>query len=151
MKNTWVMLANETIAYIYSVNKDNIQLVKTLRHADSRLQDREMLSDRSGSYNTSSAGGTGKFSPATDQHTVEQQIFAREIGKFLAKAYSTHQYKDLVLCAEPHYYGMIKKELNSNVWSSVIQSILHDYIPLPKNKIQEILRNLAHNHFAIAI
>jgi protein required for attachment to host cells len=147
MKNTWIMLANETKAYIYSVNKDNIELIDTLKHADSRLQDHQMVSDRSGSYNTSAVGGTGHFQPETDQHTVEQQTFARQIGAHLAKANSMHNYHDLVICAEPHFYGMIKKELTSNVWNSVTHHILKDYIPLSENKIKDILKHLVSTRF----
>lgn len=145
MKNTWIVIANETKASIYSADKGNIGIAHTIEHPDGRLQDRALLSDRPGSSSMPTGTGNNKratFNPRSDQHQNEQQNFAREVAKFLEKANGQHDYHDLIICAEPHFYGVLKNELTANVVNSIKKNVLKDYIPFPENKLKEVLKEI---------
>ena len=87
MNTTWLVIANETNANIYKINKKEFELIDNLKHPESRLTDHELVSDRPGHYRTPDTAH-GAYVPDSDPHELEKVIFARTIIIFPLKATS---------------------------------------------------------------
>lgn len=142
MKTTrWVVLANSVQTKIYSIQKMRPILIKTIEHPDSRLKSKDLSADGFGNYKTRQTGH-GQFSPPSSPHEEEHSRFAKEIADFLEQARQRHEYCDLILCAEPHFQGLLNKHLTTHTLALVIKSLGKDYIPLPKEKLEPILEKI---------
>ncbi|MFZ9036411.1 MAG: host attachment protein, partial [Francisellaceae bacterium] len=63
--NTWLVICNASQANVYEVSKVNYKLIDLLMHPQSRLKPQELISDRSGNFQSSQAM-PGQFSPANN-------------------------------------------------------------------------------------
>jgi protein required for attachment to host cells len=110
MNTKWVVLANTSVAHIYAVTsgnpKDNIALVTTLTHPESRLKREELAPDRPGHYQTRETA-RGAYSPHMDLRELECDRFAKEIADFLEKNRNLESYHGLILVMAPHFYGLV--------------------------------------------
>ena len=67
MRNTWILVANASIARLYANHgpKKGLQLMKEMSHPESREKVSNLVSDRPG-HNPGSGNGHGSFVPAAD-------------------------------------------------------------------------------------
>ena len=142
-EHTWIVIANAVEAQFYQVNGKLAELIKTLEHPDSRLKSKNLTSDKPGSYQTSHSA-RGHFVSADVPHLDEQDHFSREINAELETQRLHNSYQTLVLCAEPHFLGLLKKHMNNQVRGLLKKTIEKDYIPLPKHKIDHIIQDIIH-------
>ena len=140
-KLTWLVIANSVEAKIYHITKQEHTLVKTLTHEQGRLKSSELTADKQGAYKSGSSVH-GQFAPHTDPHEEEHIVFARELAHFLEHSHQQNEYKELILCAAPHFHGLVNKALNKGVHSSIVKSIEKDYIPLPKDKLEAVIKTI---------
>ena len=126
---------------IYKINKKECEVIKNFKHPDSRLSDQQLVSDRPGHYNTPDTSH-GAYVPDSDPHALEQVIFAREIARFLDHERTTEKYQHLIICAEPHFYGLLKNEMGVHVSKMIKNHYLKDYAHLEKNELQDIIKNI---------
>jgi len=147
MNNTWIILANETEAQIFNVKKGEVEFKSKLTHPDSRLLDQDIVSDRPGVYAITGSTHTGNYMPRSDPHENEQEVFAMQIARFLEKARTQHEYHDLIICAEPHFYGKIKKSLTSQVEDAIKRHILRDYMKMSENEMKETVKKISKENF----
>lgn len=138
---TWLVLANTTKAQVYSVNHKEFTLLETLEHPESRLKSRDLVSDRAGRYRTDRAS-RGAFEPSTDAHEEVHHKFAKEVADLLENRRLQNQYQHIILCAEPHFYGLLNNVMSEQVRDSIIRAIEKDYIPFPKEKIDSTIKNI---------
>jgi protein required for attachment to host cells len=137
-KVMWLLVANAAQAEIYAVDKRDFTLVKSYTHSQSRLKSGDLTSDKAGHYKTGAAGH-GQFEPHSDAHNVEQEHFAKELAGVLEHARQANEYQVLVVCAGPHFHGLLNKEMTK-------MTIEKDYIPLhhkeKEDAIQAIVNEL---------
>lgn len=137
----WLVLASSTQSLIYEVDKREYKLVKNMTHEDSRLKAVDLVSDKEGNYMSGNTGH-GKYQPATDSHQREHQRFAQEVAAYLDKGRVDHQYNGLIICAEPHFYGLIEGSIPKTVQSLVKKAIHKDYIPLPEAQRNQVIEGI---------
>ena len=135
----WLVLASSTHSYIYEVEKQDYKLVKSLSHADSRLKTVDLDSDSEGKYR-SDTSGQGQYQAHTTSHEKEHQIFAHEIAAYLEKGRVDHQYQSLIICAEPHFYGLIESSIPKTVQTLIKKAIQKDYIPLSESERNHVIK-----------
>jgi protein required for attachment to host cells len=129
-KTTWLVIANAIKAEIYAI--DNVQwhtLVTILENPDGRLKSQDLTSDKAGS---------------SDAHREEHQHFAKEIGNFLDHHEKQAQYQALIICAEAGFHGLLNAILPSHVKLLITRSINKDYIPLPANGRDALIKKIMH-------
>lgn len=143
-KTTWLVIASAVKADIYAVQEKKYTLITTLTHPESRLKSAEIAGDKPGSYSTDHTA-RGHFSASSSTpHEEEHKIFAREIAAALEQGRQTHQYHALILCAEPHFHGLLNQAVTHAVSLLITQAIEKDYIGLPKDKVHTVIEGLIH-------
>ena len=145
-KPVWLILANTCQSDIYHLSKEGYFFVKELIHPDSRLKTQDLISDRPGHYKTSHAAH-GQFISPDDAHEEEHKNFARKIVAFLKKSHEDRHFKTLIVCAEPHFYGLLKKLMPPEIQKVISKPIMKDYIPFPESKLKKIIEEICQNIF----
>ena len=142
--STWLVIASATTALIYDITKQKKQeahfhpaLLKELTHADSRLRTTDLVSD-----NPKGRMGQGSLAPHSDPQQNEFAHFAKELGHFLDKEFVKQHYKDIVICAAPHFHGLLNGNLSDKVKAAVKHHVQKDYIPLPKDKLNAVILDI---------
>ena len=146
MLKTWIMIANASEAYCYSI--DNKQLVKgridlellnSYTHPESRKKDGDLISDRSGHYQSGTLGH-GSYITPTDPKEHEAVSFAKEIADILESGRIANDYQSLILISPPHFHGLLNKHINKNVSSLIREKIEKDYTKVGKKQLTEHLK-----------
>lgn len=139
----WVVVADSANARVYSQpahkRHEPMTLKHELAHSDSKKRDAELVADRPGHYHKGEGGPRGAYAPHSDPKAVEIDTFARELANLLEDGRLQNQYQQLVLFAEPHFYGLIGKHLNSHVKERVKQVIQKDYMHLTEPELRAAL------------
>jgi protein required for attachment to host cells len=150
---TWLVIANATKAFIYDVSKDIHREVLPggrkaahralieLNHEKSRLKTSELVDDDQGHYQS---GGVsrGKYEAHSDPHHQEQEHFAKEVAEHLESERLKNHYENLVLCAGPHFHGLLNKYLSKQTAQHIKKHIEKDYVPLPEHQLQEAIEHI---------
>lgn len=140
-KTIWIVIASSTNAEIYLVDGRDYSHIDSLSHPESLLKSGDLVTDRPGRFNNDNSEG-GQYEPKMDAHKEQQFNFAREIAHYLEKHRQDNSYESLVLCAEPHFHGFLNQTINKQTKNLIIKAIEKDYIPLPKAKMQAVLKNI---------
>lgn len=148
--NTWLIVANSTEAQVYNItpadpHKKHFDPIKEFSHHQSRLKNSELGSDTSGSYQAQNAPKSA-YEPSTAPHEKEIQHFAKELADYLEAERNHNHYKHLVVCAAPHFYGLLKVEMTKQTITLIKQHIEKDYIPLPKAELHERVKEIYHHN-----
>ena len=138
---TWLVIANSSKAFVYDITqkeapgtkKPHYHSVIELSHSASRLKTSDLVSD-----------GHGEPAPHSDAHENEFQNFAREIAHYLESERSKNSYKQLVLCAGPHFHGLLNQTLSKQTALMIKKHIEKDYIPLHTKELSEVIESICH-------
>ena len=149
--STWLVIASSTNAFIYDISKPTVpkpgkphyQLLKELAHPESRSKASELVSDGPGHYK-SSGSGKGAFVAHADPHENELNSFAKEIAHHLEAERTKNSYKQLVICAAPHFHGLLDQSLSKQTGLLVKKHIQKDYVPLSKEQLHEVIEKIYH-------
>jgi protein required for attachment to host cells len=150
---TWLIIANATTAFIYDISKDvhretlhggrkaRHRLLIELNHEKSRLKTSELVDDDQGHYQS---GGVsrGKYESHSDPHHQEHEFFAKEIAEYLESERLKNHYESLVLCAGPHFHGLLNKALSKPTAQRIQKHIEKDYVPLPESERHEAIEHI---------
>jgi protein required for attachment to host cells len=134
MKTTWIVVADASLAKIFSVNKikflndqDQLHLIKELSHPASRLRDADIVSDKAGRYRAKDRTSDSFFEPTEPKHH-EAEIFAHEIIAYLTHAASLQSFDEFILTAAPAFHGLMNKHMPAHLKSLLSLSFEKDYI-----------------------
>ncbi|MGI4775628.1 MAG: host attachment protein [Janthinobacterium lividum] len=79
-----------------------------------------------GSFHKSSSSSA--FEPHTSTKDLEHHNAAKAVADYLEKLFSTnHNYKELLIAAEPKTMGHIRGQLNNNLKKLVTKELLKDF------------------------
>ena len=126
----WYVLANRTDAVMYADGEDReFHFLNRLSNPKGADHESGLDSDRSGQ---TSSGKGGTVHHALDRHHQRHealaQKFAKRIAKALSEGHQTKQFDKLVLVAEPHFLGLLRKELPAAVLKKVSHEVTREYI-----------------------
>lgn len=112
MKSTWIVVADNTCARIFTADTPASALaeIESLAHLEGRLHDRDMTTDLSGRMKTPNGVGHA-FEPATTPKKHEADEFASRLAKHLEAARSTNRFEQLLIVAEPSFLGLLRNRL----------------------------------------
>lgn len=147
MNKVWIVLANAYNAAIYSASERNLEfgLIKKLLHTESKLKEKDLISDKPGHYIKGHNTIRGSYAETTDHKLLETENFAKEICKELENGRTHNAYKGLIIVAEPHFYGLLKKAANSHIGNKIKYHVAKDYTHYSEQELKlELEASLAH-------
>ncbi len=144
MNSIWIVIANASISNIYSITEKNrhFTLVKTLFHSESKLKNSDLVSDSPGHFRKGSNGLRGSYSEADDHKSLEIEGFSKQICTELENGRTSNAYTGLIIIAEPHFYGLIKKNCNHHIQDKIKHHLAKDYTHYSTKKLKAELETL---------
>ena len=122
MKATWIVVSESARARIFTVSGigGKLQEVADLSHPESRLHNRELISDAPGRTFDSHGEGRHAMEQASDPQEREAQAFATEIVRHIDRGQREGNFDSLVLVAPPKFLGWLRQELSKSARNALI-------------------------------
>ncbi len=116
MKSTWILVADNTHARIFTADTPSSALeeIEGFTHTEGRLHDREMTTDLPGRIKSLDGSGHA-FEQPTDPKKHEAGNFARRITQHLEAAHNANKFEQLLLVAEPSFLGLLRNNLPEHI------------------------------------
>lgn len=145
--NTWVVVCDRTRARIFNSvwpHEDPWDEVGDLVHPESRLHERDTISDGPGSF-AEAAGGRHAGEAQTDFRHRTAQEFARQIVDHLEQHRLRDGFGELVIVAPAMFLGVVRKTCPPPLAKLVRCEIDKEYVQLHPRELQQRLSE--HNVF----
>lgn len=141
MSRAWVVVANQSEARIYALDKPRGPLVEVqrLEHEAGHVREGEMVSDRPGRAFQRVGNVRSAMEPEVDPKEQEATRFAKEIGDHLDSGQHQGRFDRLVLVAAPHFLGLLRKALSSATSKYVTQEIAKNLVQYEASEIRQHL------------
>jgi protein required for attachment to host cells len=108
-KETWLVVANSSVAHIFKVQKKNaLTEVETLTHPASRLRNQDLVSDRPGRDVERMGIRKHSMEQKTSPKDQEFMSFAKAISDYLQNARKEGRFERLYLAANPTLLGFLR-------------------------------------------
>ncbi len=143
-KNTHVLVANSSEAKLYKTTRlgERMDLINEYIHPESREKRLDLVSDRSGHFESRATGiGRGAF-VESDPKQIEADRFAQELAKIVIKICGGHPDDKLVIVASPHFHGLLNKHYNVQVKGQITYNVEKDYTKIPLKQLMSYLGEL---------
>ena len=141
----WIVVADAGRARILSpVHHDRGPLEERgqLANDDARMEDHEVLSDRSG-HVTQGPGGIGHaFEPRVAHREHVAETFAKTLCERLDKARMSGELSKIYLLAAPHFLGLLRKHLDKDTNRLVAGEFATDLVQHSAVEIRKALPDL---------
>ncbi len=141
MQTTWILAASASKARLYA-NLESaapLRLVKEFNHLESREKTSDLVSDRTGRYE-SVGNKHGAFTPAIEPKRNAIEHFAIELAKELEHGRADNQYERLVLIAPPRFLGLLTHHINDHVRRLVRRRIRKNYTELEAKELAALIK-----------
>lgn len=123
MDTVWIVVADAARARIFACNGracQGLHEAEALSHSESRIQNRDLVSDRPGrSWSSASGDARHAMQDSTEPAVTERNRFARQLADRLKAAYNEGAYKHLVIVAAPSFLGALRETLDPGVSKAV--------------------------------
>lgn len=141
MNTRWIVAADSSKARIFkALAGKKMEELETLTHPESRLTDRDMVSDRPGLSMDRGGEGRHGLEPSTDPKRQAAANFARIVAANLDKARSLQKYQELVIVAPPAFLGMLRDQFSKQVAQAIIREIPKNISVLSPAEIQKHIK-----------
>jgi protein required for attachment to host cells len=154
MDTRWIMVADASRARVFRENDDThaFEFVQTFEHEASRAHARDLMADANGrkpagvsvgpnhgpgARSVSLGVGRVGVAPETDPKEVEAEKFARELSHYLEAQLQEHAYSKLILAAPPHFLGLLRSTLSSQVQNHIEATLHKDLTQLDTESLQK--------------
>jgi len=144
-KDILLVITNNVQAKIYQVTGHSYTLTQEINHPRGRLKTSQLGNDKPGHYKTCHSSH-GEFS-SSDSHEEEHIYFAKIVADFMMKATNENHNQRIILCAAPHFYGLINQHLPQSTKNLTLKVIGKDYIPLPEPKLNAVIKSIINEPF----
>ena len=141
MKITWILVANQAEAQIYSSDRlpGNLVLVDVLENKEGAIHPGDLVSDAPGRAFDSTGSGRHAMEPNTGVKEEQRRKFVKKMTERLHGAQLKGDFSQLVLLAAPAVLGVIRKSLTGELKKMVIKEIPKDVIGQDVARIQSQL------------
>jgi hypothetical protein len=97
MKKQWILVANGSLALIFSVTSagDPLVALETIDFPEGRLKAAELERDRQGHESSDNSSAAAHFEPRTSAHQKVRHQFARELAERLEEGLVDSEYETL--------------------------------------------------------
>ncbi len=135
-KNSWLLVANGSIARIYKVEKQQSLIeVETLEHPESRLHNRDLVSDKPGRDFESVGFARHSLEPHSSPKQNEFNLFAKHLASYLENARNKGEFDRLYIAAGPALLGLLRQSLDATTTKLVSGEIDKDMTQMRPDEI----------------
>lgn len=136
-----VIVANSNTCRMYHYNKhpSDLTLYKEIVHAENKLKNSDLTSDKSGHY-LAGNHSRGAYSPHMDAKDIKIDEFLREVATELNQERNQQEYDHLIIVAPSHVTGLLFQHLNKHVKSLITQNIQKDILQLPQHELLDFIK-----------
>ncbi|MDD9935718.1 MAG: host attachment protein [Myxococcales bacterium] len=137
MATTWYVIAHRAGARIVERRRGReLSLFEEVEHDRGRLKSGELDTDAAGSAFESSREGVRAMAKKQSAHERDAHDFARDLARGLQAARNDRSFDDLVLVAEPHFLGLLRRSLDVATSGRVRYTINRDLAHVPVRDLQ---------------
>jgi protein required for attachment to host cells len=129
MSMVWVLVADASRARVFAAENrvaGELEEVTDHLHPESRLHNRDLVSDRPGRAADRSTEARSSVEEEGAPKDHEAANFARELAGMLAEAAGKGRFEHLVLCAPPTFMGELRDKLDGWVRQRVSLEVTKD-------------------------
>jgi len=134
-KSLWVLVANSSIARIFKKEGSNLVQIKLLEHPESRLHNRDLVSDKPGRDFESVGMARHALEPQHTPHEIEAITFAKEISCFLQTAKNNGEFDALYLAASPSMLGLLRQHFDADTAKLIATEVSKDFTQMKTEEI----------------
>jgi protein required for attachment to host cells len=145
MNSTWILIGDASRARVFATNGKGRPwtLVRELAHPESRLKGREIMSDKPGRVQQSmGAKSRPGMEPPTSPKEVEAGRFAENLAHVLEEGHGHNAYARVILVAPPHFLGLLRRVISTQVSKRVSASLDKDLTELKEHELPGRLADL---------
>ncbi|MBT0961332.1 host attachment protein [Denitromonas iodatirespirans] len=126
MAITWILVANASLAKLYANYGPNkgLKLVKELIHPESRQKNKDLVTDRPGSIQSSPGSG---YESHTPPKTQAARAFAQELAQEFYQGRNNNAFGRAILVAPPAFMGMLNAVMDGPTAQLVTDRVEKDY------------------------
>jgi protein required for attachment to host cells len=144
VKSVWVLVCDAAKARVFEIRHGDPtwHAVDLLLHEASRSKASELVSGPAGSR--SSEGGSvhhDALAPASSPKDVEKEGFAHTLATMLDQSMRSARFSRWVLVAPPHFLGLMRSELTSELEKHLLTTVDKDYSDLDVHDLRERLHD----------
>ena len=144
MNNVWVLVCDAAKARVFEIRQGDPtwHAVELVLHEGSRSKASELVGGRSGSR--SSEGRSvhhNALAPASSPKEVEKESFAHTLTTTLDQGMRSARFRKWVLVAPPHFLGLMRKEITSELEKHLLTMVDKDFNDLAVHELSERLRD----------
>jgi protein required for attachment to host cells len=144
VNNVWILVCDAAKARFFEIRHEDPtwHAVSLVLHEESRSKASELVGGRSGSR--SSEGRSvhhNALAPASSPKDVEKDGFAHTLAATLDQALRSARFRKWVLVAPPHFLGLMRKELTSELEKHLMTTVDKDFNDLDVHQLSERLRD----------
>jgi protein required for attachment to host cells len=144
MNTVWILVCDSSKSRLFETQDGAATwvLLESKTHEESRSRVGALVSDHAGSRSSegSSVHHNG-LTPSSSPKEVEKGHFAHTIVKMLDQAMRAKRFRRWVLVAPPHFVGLIKKELTSELDKHLLTTVDKNLTELEPRELTERLRD----------
>lgn len=135
-KETWIVVANSTVARVFRLDKLHLKEMDSLIHPESRMRDQDLIEGEVGS----AVGlGSRKFMMARSSQPpkkIEAEQFAKQVVQYIGSARIKGSLERLFLAASPSFLGLLRGEMDSHTAQLIAHEISKDITHLEPEEIK---------------
>ncbi|NYS61188.1 host attachment protein [Vreelandella salicampi] len=140
---TYIVVADAARARIFTRDALTLEEQESLVHAEGRLHEGDLITDRRGADVHESMSSTSRSSGeegSASQH--ENELFAKEVAQRLYSARTENQISKLVLVAPPKFLGLLREKIDATTQKLIIHTLSKDLTKSSLANIQDAVRDL---------
>jgi protein required for attachment to host cells len=146
MHATWILVSDASRARLFRRKgvARTWDLVFERDYPEGRAHGRDRTTDRPGRFALDHGKGfQAQMEPPKSPHEIAAENFARSLAESLERGLGAHAFDRLVLTAPPHFLGLLRERLSTEVARHVTASIDKDYtrleLPELRNRLREVV------------
>lgn len=144
---TWILTANATGAKLYEtdalkIGSKDLKLIDEFSHQENRDKISEMMTDKTGHYQSDFGSGQGAYASRTDPKEIEAERFAQILATKLNKGRIDHLYQKLVVIAPAKFHGLLNEKCPRDVLNLIHHKVQKDYTKISQKELQSHLAEL---------
>ncbi len=135
--HTGIVIANGSECKIFSINvkEKRLHLKNNISSSAVRLHNINLGEVRPGRNHESSLFARHGIEPRTEPQHKEKLKFVHDICEFLHQKSNMDEYTNLILIASPEILGELRKNLDKNILSMVIEEMNKDLVHVEEKEV----------------
>ncbi len=147
MVKNWVLVACQSKAKIYEIDKKQIhlKLIKEMENPKAALKNGDLESDRPGVARGPNGRTALRSKKGKKDHEVE--VFSKQVLEEINKGRNGGQFEKIIMVVDPGFLAHLENHLKDTVKKIIFQTIPKNYINSPEKKVEDLLKGVLKESF----